>query len=174
MNNITYENIDELKGSITLLHGVFDPSFFDALVARAPKQVLVMEGRPTLEAAKTSSRELLKRGITPVIITDNMAGFLFYKQLVKEVWLAYQTIDSRGAVCFIGASILGILAKEHSVPVYCYQCAGKKKRALLGSPAQITEFEGTRVAPKKTNAYVPLMEWVPGQNVEESHEQPAS
>ena len=163
------EDLKLMKGSVVLLHGVFEKTFFDMLKSREPEKVFVMEGRPSLQAAKVASSQLLKRGITPTIIADNMAGFLFYKNMVKEVWLAYETIHSRGALCYIGSSILGVLAKKHDIPVYCYpgEKAEKGKNKLMGGEKEITTFNGIKIAAKGTRGYVPLFEHVPGHSFEE-------
>ena len=106
------------KKSVIVLQGVFKDTMFDLLKKRKIKNVFVLEGRPGLEAAKQSCKELLKRNIKPTLITDNMAGFLFYKKLVKEVWLSYQAKDKKGALCQIGGLILGVLGRKHNIPVY--------------------------------------------------------
>ena len=108
------------KNSVILLQGVFKTSIFDLLKKRRDKEIFILEGRPGLEAAKHSCRELLKRQIKPTLIADNMAGFLFYKNLVKEAWLSYHTSDENGALCQIGGLILGVLGRKHKVPVFTY------------------------------------------------------
>ena len=120
-----------------------------------------MEGRPSLEAAKVACSELLKRKITPTVISDNMAGFLFYNNLVKEAWLAYKVTEKRGAMCQIGASIVALLAKEHKVPLFCYKGASNEEG--VAHLKDIVNFKGTRVAPKDTQVYEPLLEWIPGK-----------
>lgn len=118
-----------------------------------------MEGRPSLDAAAVNCRELLKRKITPTLISDNMTGFLFFKNLVKEVWMTYQISDSEGAVCDIGALILGVLGKKHSVPVYLFP--SNRKTRFLGREKDVLRFKNKMVAPQGIRAYVPLIEWLP-------------
>ena len=151
------------KNSITVLQGVFNSSIFDLLKKRKIKEVFILEGRPGLEAAKRSSKELIKRKMKPTLITDNMAGFLFYKRLVKEVWLSYQSSDEKGALCQIGGLILGVLGKKHNVPVYIYPNGQEIK--LLGKPKDILLFNGIKVVPSGIPAYVPLAEWVPSEYI---------
>lgn len=158
MNRQTLNNLDDQKNAI-LLQGVFAAEFFEELQKKNPTTIFVMEGRPTLEAAKNTSAHLLKRKITPTLISDNMAGFLFFKGLVKEVWIAYQLKDKDGALCDIGALILGVLAKKHQVPVYLFP-AGRKTK-FLGPEKSLLEFQNKRVAAKGIKAYVPLVEWLP-------------
>lgn len=155
------------KKNVVLLQGVFKASIFDLLKKRKIKEVFVLEGRPGLEAAKQSCRELLKRKIKPVLIADNMAGFLFYKNLVKEVWLSYQTKDQKGALCHIGGLILGVLGQKHKVPVNIYP--NQRKIQLLGRARDITYFNGIKVAPSGTKGYVPLAEWVPSKYITKAY-----
>ncbi len=147
------------KNSIVLLQGIFDPSVFDHLKRRKIREVFVLEGRPTLDAARHSCRELLKRKIRPTLIADNMAGFLFYQKLVKEVWLSCLYADQGGALCRTGGLILGVLGRAHHVPVHVYPSSGQS--SLLGLTKDITSFNGISVAPAGISGYVPLVEWVP-------------
>ena len=147
------------KKSIVLLHGVFDPSIIPELKKRRISEVYLLEGRPSLKAAKNFSRVLLKNKIKPVLIADNMAGFLFFRNLVKEVWIAYQNENGEGVLATIGASILAVLAKNHQVEVNLYRAGEEVK--LLGREKEVFEFNGVRVAPKNIRGYVPLVETLP-------------
>ena len=150
--------LSQFPHSVVLLQGIFESKFFDLIKDRQEKEIFVLEGRPSCEAAETSCRELIKRKIRPTLIADNMAGFLFYKDLVKEIWLSYQVADKDGALCYIGALILGILGRRHGIPVNLYP--NKHKMVLLGQEKDIIYFDGTRVAPPQVRGYVPLAEWV--------------
>ncbi len=141
------------------MHGIFEPSVFSLLKKRKGGEFFILEGRPGLDSSKSSCRELLKREIRPTLIADNMAGFLFYKNLVKEVWLSYQSADKKGALCQIGGLILGVLGRAHNVPVYLHP--SDQKLQLLGHPKDISRFNGMTVAPGNIPGYVPLAEWVP-------------
>ena len=149
--------------SVIILQGVFDSSIFDLLKKRKIRKAFVLEGRPGLEAAKQSCRELIKRKIRPTLIADNMAGFLFYRNLVKEVWVAYQCRDRKGTLCQIGALIMGVLGKKHNVPVYAYPNGRKMK--LFGTTKELAFFNGIKVAPRGITGYVPLAEWVPSKYI---------
>ena len=148
-------------GSIVLLQGVFSAETLKKLKLAKTTAVFVCEGRPSLEAGKANSKVLSARGITPTIICDNMTGFLFFKGLVKEVYLACQYADRGGALCDTGALICAVLAKRHKVPVKLAQA--KQRIRFLGNPKDILSFEGVQVAPKGTSGYAPLVEWVPGK-----------
>ena len=147
------------KSSIVLLHGIFDVNFFDQLKKNKVETVFVLEGRPLFETSKATIRELLKRGITPYLISDNMAGSLFYQGLVKEIWLSYQGESKEGFICRIGALILAVLGKKHKVPVKLHFVP--QDTEVLGKQEDILKFNGVQVAPKGTQAYVPLLDWVP-------------
>ncbi len=157
--------LNGIQGSVILLHGVFEPSVFAAVKSGNGMELFVMEGRPSLESAQTTCRELLRRKIKPTLIADNMAGFLFYRNLVKEVWLAYQTADEQGALCPIGSLIVGVLARRHNVPVYVYPAS--KESRLMGGQKDIFYFKGIKVAPQNIKGYVPLVEWLPKKYITE-------
>lgn len=153
--------------SAVLIQGVVDKQLFDVLKNRFLKKAFVMEGRPTLEAADSACRELLKRKIVPTLISDNMAGLLFYKNMVKEVWLAYQYADKEGAICDSGALILGVLGLKHNVLVYLYPAA--RKTRFLGRQSDLVKFKKTQIAPQGIKGYVPLVEWLPKKYITRIH-----
>lgn len=149
---------NKLPTKSVLIYGIFPQGFFAQLAKRNVRQVFVPEGRPGLQSLRTSIKSLKKHGIVPTVIADNMPGFLFKHGLVKEVWLSHEVADHKGALCSIGALILAVLGKQHRVPVYTLRMV--RKNRLLGKPAELFSFNGTKVAPKNIKAYVPLMEWV--------------
>lgn len=147
--------------SIVLLQGVCADDFFKTFKPAKTASVFVLEGRPDLSAGKGNSAALVRKGIVPTVICDNMAGFLFFKGWVKEVVLACQFVDQSGALCDMGGLILAVLAKRHNVPVQL--ASAKHKARFLGNPEDILFFEGQRTAPKGVSGYVPLVEWVPAK-----------
>jgi len=147
------------KKSIILLHGVFQDAFFNLLKEQKSKKVYVLEGRPYLDGAKALCAALIKNKIQPVLIADNMAGFLFYKELVKEVWISYQETGEQNILAKAGGLILSVLAKKHQVEVKAFPSAKRKK--YIGNPKDIFSFEGKRVAAKGVYGFVPLLEDVP-------------
>jgi len=145
--------------SIYLLQGVLSAEALKKVKFAKGSHAFVCEGRPSLEAGRKTTQVLLKRGITPTIISDNMAGFLFFKGWVKEVVIACQYADNSGALCDIGALILAVLARKHKVPLKLLPAEHKVR--FLGDPKSVLSFEGKRIAPQGTRSYVPLVEWVP-------------
>jgi len=151
--------LTEKKKSIILLHGVFQDAFFGLLKERKIKKVYVLEGRPYLDGAKVLCAALIKNNIQPVLIADNMAGFLFYKELVKEVWISYQEAGEQNILAKAGGLVLSVLAKKHQVAVKAFPSAKRKK--YIANPKDILSFEGKRVAAKGVYGFVPLLEDVP-------------
>jgi len=149
------------RESIILFQGILTAESLKKLKLSRDEHVFVSEGRPSLEAGRKVSAILLNMEITPTVISDNMAGFLFFKGLVKEVNIACQYADNKGALCDTGALILAVLAKKHRVPIKLL--AAERRTRFIGDPQTVLSFEGQRMAPKGTHGYVPLVEWVPAK-----------
>lgn len=145
--------------SISLFHGLLSSESLKKVKLAKSDHAFVCEGRPSLESGRKTSGALLKKGITPTMISDNMAGFLFFKGLVKEVFIGCQYADKKGVLCDMGALILAVLARKHKVPVKLLDA--EKRHRFLGDPKDILSFEGKLIAPRGTHGYVPLVEWVP-------------
>lgn len=152
---------DYKSKSIYLFQGLFSAESLKKLKLPKGSLVFVCEGRPNLEAGRKIAGILLKNGITPTMISDNMPGFLFFKGLVKEVVIACQYADNKGALCDMGALILAVLAKKHKIPLKLLPA--EHRHRFLGDPKAILSFEGKQMAPKGTHGYVPLVEWVPAK-----------
>lgn len=148
-----------------LLHGFFEKNFPNVLKEQKVKEVFVMEARPYLDGAKKLCPQLLKNKITPVLIADNMAGFLFFKNYIKEVWISYQSEKENDLVCPTGSLILGILAKKHGIVVKAFP-AVRTKKANKSADA-ILSFNGKRVAAKGVKGFAPLTENVSKKYISE-------
>ncbi len=153
------------KKSIILLHGNFEDKVLQGFKKGSP--YVVLEGRPDLVSSRSVIKAFAKKKITPTVIADNMAGFLFYKDLIKEVRISYQYQDGTGALCDIGGLILGVLAKEHKIPLQIYQ--GKLRQRFLAPQEDLLTFNGKKVAASGTRAYGPLVEWLPHRYITTSH-----
>ena len=141
--------------SIVLVQGNPKEGFCKTLRKRDIKEVFILEGRPKTDSSRF--KNFLKHKITPTLISDNMAGFLFYKNLVKEIWIAYFEADAERALCNMGSTILGVLGKRHMVPVNLFPSNGTKMKS---ANKDILYFQGKRIAPKGIKGYVPLTEWL--------------
>ncbi|MFA5060590.1 MAG: hypothetical protein WC676_08190 [Candidatus Omnitrophota bacterium] len=151
------------KRSCILLHGLIRDEFLKGLLQEKAESIVVLEGRPHLSGAKILCAKLLKNKITPTLISDNMSGFLFFKDCVKEVWLAYQEKNEQGALCDCGGLILGVLAKRHGVSLRLFPSG--RRQDLMAKERDIFYFNKMRVAPKGVKGYVPLLEWVPNEYI---------
>jgi|GEM_PF-425937 len=147
--------------TICLFQGVLSAESLEKVKFSSNDHAFVCEGRPSLEAGRKTSGILLKNGIIPTVISDNMAGFLFFKGLIKEVIIACQYADKKGALCDMGALIVAVLAREHKIPLKLL--VAEHRTRFLGDPQAILSFEGQRIAPRDTRGYVPLVEWVPAK-----------
>src|ERR1700733_1846186 len=121
--------------SICLFQGALSPESLKKIKLTKEAHAFVCEGRPSLEAGRRTSKGLLKKGITPTLISDNMAGFLFFKGLVGEVIIACQYADQKGALCDTGGLILAVLARKHKVPLKLL--AAERRTRFLGDPKSI-------------------------------------
>ncbi len=148
------------RESIILIQGVLTPGALAKIKAKG-KYVVICEGRPTLRAGEHNSRYFISKKITPIVICDNMAGYLFFKNLVKEVVIGVQFADKTGALCETGALILAVLAKKHKVAIRLLDAEHKKH--FLGNPKELLSIKGIETASKGTHAYVPVVEWVPAK-----------
>ena len=149
--------------SSILIQGVVDGALFDWSKIKKAKTIFVMEGRPRLEAARYVCRQLQKRKMIPTLIADNMAGFLFYRGWVREIWMACQVKERGGYLCDAGALILGVLGKRHNVPVHLYPA--KRTTDFLSSQKDILNFNGVPITPRGVKGYAPLVDWVPERYV---------
>ena len=86
---------DNELNTLIILHGFFKPEVLFSLEDKKEK-VFILEGRPHLESAQHTIDELTKINIKPTLIADNMAGFFFFRNLVKEVHLTYQEKNNQG------------------------------------------------------------------------------
>jgi hypothetical protein len=143
--------------SAVICLGHLTPQQVERFSAKQIPQVVVMEGRPDLKNAQSNCRQLLKAGIVPLVITDNMAGFFFAQGLVKEVWVAVQKSDE-GVLCPVGSVILSILAKELGIPLFGF--LGHVSQRYLGHSQDLFTFMEHHVAPPGIQGYVPLVEWI--------------
>lgn len=160
--------LTQKRKSIVLIQGILGESILDKLSKNKSAEFFILEGRPSMKSARQMTAALLKRKVKPTLISDNMAGFLFYKNLVKEVWVGCQSAGDNGILCQVGGLILGVLGQKHKVPVYA--SAHYQQVQLLGNSKDITYFNGTRIAPFGVKGYAPLAEWVSRKYINKIYE----
>ncbi|MFN3505013.1 MAG: S-methyl-5-thioribose-1-phosphate isomerase [Caldimicrobium sp.] len=138
------------------------------------KEILVYvdETRPFLQGARLTAWELSKLKIPYKIITDNSAGFLMKKGLIKAVIVGADRIAKNGDTANkIGTYSLSVLAKAHNIPFYI--CAPSSTFDLKISsgdeipieernPKEVLFCGGREVAPKKAQAFNLVFDVTPG------------
>lgn len=82
-------------------------------------RVFVDETRPRQQGARLTVWELLRDGITPTLITDNMAGYVMSKGKIDAVIVGADRIAANGdAANKIGTYSVAVLAQAHGIPFY--------------------------------------------------------
>ncbi len=81
--------------------------------------VYVDETRPVLQGARLTAWELMQEKIPCTLITDNMAGYFMYHDMVDLAVVGADRIALNGDVANkIGTYSLAVLCKEHGIPFY--------------------------------------------------------
>ncbi len=89
-------------------------------VAQGKKiHVYVDETRPVLQGARLTAWELMQENIPCTLITDNMAGYFMYRDMIDLAIVGADRIARNGDVANkIGTYGLAVLCKEHGIPFY--------------------------------------------------------
>ncbi|MGQ9645071.1 MAG: S-methyl-5-thioribose-1-phosphate isomerase [Thermodesulfobacteriota bacterium] len=133
--------------------------------------VFVDETRPLLQGSRLTAWELAQERIPATVLTDNMAGWLMKKGMVKLVLVGADRIARNGDTANkIGTYGLAILSKYHGVPFYV---AAPTSTLDLSLPSgekipieervaeEVTHLSGKRVAPKGVDACNPAFDVTP-------------
>jgi len=81
--------------------------------------VYVDETRPVLQGARLTAWELMQENIPCTLITDNMAGYFMYHDMVDLAIVGADRIARNGDVANkIGTYGLAVLCREHGIPFY--------------------------------------------------------
>jgi methylthioribose-1-phosphate isomerase len=81
--------------------------------------VYVDETRPVLQGARLTAWELMQENIPCTLITDNMAGYLMFHDMVDVAIVGADRVAKNGDVANkIGTYGLAVLCKEHGIPFY--------------------------------------------------------
>jgi methylthioribose-1-phosphate isomerase len=99
-------------------------------------KVVATETRPKLQGARLTAYELKRDGIPVTLITDNMVGYVMYKQLVSKVIVGADRIVRDAVINKVGTYTIAVLAKEHNIPFYV--AAPKSTFDLAHSSADVT------------------------------------
>jgi len=81
--------------------------------------VYVDETRPVLQGARLTTWELMQENIPCTLITDNMAGYFLFRDMIDLAIVGADRIARNGDVANkIGTYSLAVLCKEHGIPFY--------------------------------------------------------
>lgn len=81
--------------------------------------VYVDETRPVLQGARLTAWELMQEHIPCTLITDSMAGYFMYRDMIDLAIVGADRIAANGDVANkIGTYSLAVLCKEHGIPFY--------------------------------------------------------
>ena len=82
-------------------------------------RVITTETRPVLQGARLNTWEYTREGIPVTLITDNMAGYIIRKGLVRMVIVGADRITREGYVVNkIGTYMIALAAKRNNIPFY--------------------------------------------------------
>jgi len=131
------------------------------------------ETRPLLQGSRLTCWELLKNGITPVLICDNMAASLMKKKRVDKVIVGADRIASNGDTANkIGTYNLAVLCRQHKIPFYIAAPANSFDLKIRSgdeipieqrNPDEVTHCNRRPIAPKGVRVYNPAFDVTPAE-----------
>ena len=138
--------------------------------------VYVDETRPVLQGARLTAWELMEEKIPCTLVTDNMAGYLLYRDMVDLAIVGADRIARNGDVANkIGTYPLAVLCKEHGIPFYVaapfstidYDTAtGFDIPIEERDPREVTHVLGkTQIAPDGVNVLNPAFDITPARYI---------
>jgi methylthioribose-1-phosphate isomerase len=144
---------------------------FHAWEAGKEIKVWVDETRPLMQGARLTAWELKQAEIPMELITDSAAGSLMQRGEVDMVIVGADRVAANGDTANkIGTYSLAVVAKENDIPFYVAIPLSTIDMDLSngsGIPIEereaeeITSFNGSQIAPKKTDAYNPAFDVTP-------------
>jgi len=105
--------IEELNNPI-LIWGLLSKESLKLFKGRT---VLVAENRPFLYGLKHNIPLLKEHNIPFIYCTDNMLGYLFYKNKIKKTFIFYKEKTKEGFLAPGGSLYVSLLSRLHDVPV---------------------------------------------------------
>jgi len=142
------------KKRLILLYGIpRNDDYTQLLEAFKDEQadgMLVPEIRPQLWGTQEVARELIQRGISTTLISDNMMGTFFAQEEIRRVYLFYHELDENGPVGICGSLLTARLAQVHGVPIKLLGSGETQQQPLDGT---VATFMGQRVCPEEVTIY---------------------
>jgi len=137
--------------------------------------VYVDETRPRLQGAKLTAFELLEEGIPATLIVDSVAATLIRDGKVDLILVGADRIAANGDTANkIGTYHLSELASIHDVPFYVVAPtstvdmeieSGDEIEIEERSSEEVTEINGSRIAPEGISVYNPSFDVSPAENI---------
>jgi methylthioribose-1-phosphate isomerase len=131
------------------------------------------ETRPLLQGARLTCWELLKNGIKPVLLCDNMAADLMRKKKIDKVIVGADRIAANGDTANkIGTYSLAVLCNYHKIPFYIAAPAntfdlrirsGKDIPIEQRKPREVTYCGARPIAPNGVRPYNPAFDVTPAE-----------
>ncbi len=142
------------KKRLILLYGIpRDDDYtqlFEAFKDEQADGMLVPELRPQLWGTQEVARELIQRGISTTLISDNMMGTFFVQEEIRRVYLFYHELDEIGPVGICGSLLAARLAQVHGVPIKLLGSGEPRQQPL---DETVATFMGRRVCPEEVTIY---------------------
>jgi methylthioribose-1-phosphate isomerase len=139
------------------------------------RAVFADETRPFLQGARLTAWELMRDGIRPTLITDNMAGHLMARGEINAVVVGADRIAANGDVANkIGTYTVAVLAREHGIPFFVVAPVSTFDLSAPDGAAipieeraaeEVTELAGRRVAPQGVAVRNPAFDVTPSRFV---------
>jgi len=136
-------------------------------------RVLADETRPLLQGSRLTAWELMRDGIDTTVIADASAGARMRAGDVDLVLVGADRIAANGDTANkIGTYALAVLAHAHDIPFYVAAPTSTIDPACPDGdgipieerdPREITEIDGTRVAPEGVSARNPAFDVTPAR-----------
>jgi methylthioribose-1-phosphate isomerase len=123
---------------------------FEAFKDEQADGMLVPEARPQLWGVQEVARELIERGISTTLISDNMMGTFFAQEDIRRVYLFYHELDENGPVGICGSLLAARLAQVHGVPIKLLGSGETRQQPL---DETVATFMGQRVCPEEVTIY---------------------
>jgi len=132
-------------------------------------KVIATESRPRLQGAKITAYEALSDKIPTTLIVDSAVGITMSKGLVNKVIVGADRITRTALINKVGTFTIALAAKHHGIPFYSaapmttFDLAEQSSSVSIEErdPAEVTEIQGRRIAPKGVKVFNPAFDVTP-------------